>query len=257
MVVEKVDPNSPSHGDVPGTAAHAKRQADAVPDVILQAPERDEASVVEERGDGISPDIPIPTTVITKVDSKPSHGEIPGTDAFDMRKGDAKPDVIENKGDIPGKQRTCCWVLSSEPMTESDRSKLSKPRRTKPPLEDASPIAADGGFGPMDYEDSEDESVESKHDEAVENTDADAGEGFGDDFDDFEAGAENDDFGDFDEGFEHSPITTEEQAEIRPHAPSGQSLPPSTSPFVSKIPLAIKPLVALRHLHWPEYSEAD
>ena len=102
MVVEKIDPMSPSHGDVPGTAAHSKRQADAVPDVILQAPERDETSVSEDRGDGISLDIPIPTTVITKVDSKPSHGEIPGTDAFDMRKGDAKPDVIEKKGDVSG-----------------------------------------------------------------------------------------------------------------------------------------------------------
>lgn len=102
MVVEKVDPKSPSHGDVPGTAAHSKRQADAVPDVILQAPERDEASVREDRGDDISTDIPIPTTVITKVDSEPSHGEIPGTDAFDMRKGDAKPDVVEKKGDVSG-----------------------------------------------------------------------------------------------------------------------------------------------------------
>ena len=100
MVVEKVDPSSPSHGDVPGTAAHAKRQADAVPDVILQAPEHGKTSVVENQGGNISPDVPIPTTVVTRVDSNPSHGEIPGTDAFDMRKGDAKPDVVEKKGDI-------------------------------------------------------------------------------------------------------------------------------------------------------------
>ena len=100
MVVEKVDPTSPSHGDVPGTAAHAKRQADAVPDVILQAPEHGETSVVEDRGGSISSDVPIPTTVITRVDSNPSHGEIPGTDAFNMRKGDAKPDVVEKRGDI-------------------------------------------------------------------------------------------------------------------------------------------------------------
>ena len=102
MVVEKVDPTSPSHGDVPGTAAHAKRQADAVPDVILQASEHHEAPVVEDRGGSISAETPIPTTVITKVDSNPSHGEIPGTDAFDMRKGDAKPDVVEKKGDVSG-----------------------------------------------------------------------------------------------------------------------------------------------------------
>ena len=104
MVVEKVDPNSPSHGDVPGTAAHTKRQADAVPDLVLQAPQRDEASIGEDRGDRISPNIPIPTTVITRVDSEPSHGEIPGTDAFDIRKGDAKPDVVEKKSDVSGEE---------------------------------------------------------------------------------------------------------------------------------------------------------
>lgn len=104
MVVEKVDPSSPSHGDVPGTVAHSKRQADAVPDVVLQAPQHNEASVSEGRGDDISPEIPIPTTVITKVDSEPSHGEVPGTDAFNMRKGDARPDVVEKKSDVPGEQ---------------------------------------------------------------------------------------------------------------------------------------------------------
>ena len=102
MVVEKIDPASPSHGDVPGTAAHAKRQADAVPDAILRASEHGEAPVVEDQGGSITAEIPIPTTMITKVDSNPSHGEIPGTDAFDMRKGDAKPDVVEKKGDVSG-----------------------------------------------------------------------------------------------------------------------------------------------------------
>ena len=38
-VVEKVDPASQSHGEVPGTEAHAIRQADAEPDEVLQAPE--------------------------------------------------------------------------------------------------------------------------------------------------------------------------------------------------------------------------
>lgn len=45
----------------------------------------------------------IPKTVITKVDSEPTHGEVPGTDAFDMRKGDAKPDIIEKRGDVSSK----------------------------------------------------------------------------------------------------------------------------------------------------------
>lgn len=99
-VVEKVEPTSPSHGDVPGTAAYSIRSVDAVPDVILQAPDHEEASGSEPQGHGISS---IPTTKLTKVDSVPSHGEVPGTDAFDMRKGDAKPDIVEKKGDVSSK----------------------------------------------------------------------------------------------------------------------------------------------------------
>jgi len=106
MVVEKVDPTTPSHGEIPGSAAHSIRKADAVPDIILKASDDEEPFSNEDRGDGISPEIPIPKTIITKVDSNPSHGEVPGTDAFDLRKGDAKPDVVEKKGDASGKQTT-------------------------------------------------------------------------------------------------------------------------------------------------------
>lgn len=38
-VVEKVDPESPSYGEEPGTAAFDMRKADATPDVVLTAPE--------------------------------------------------------------------------------------------------------------------------------------------------------------------------------------------------------------------------
>ncbi|KAJ4322409.1 hypothetical protein N0V94_002396 [Neodidymelliopsis sp. IMI 364377] len=38
-VVEKIDPDQPSHGDVPGTLAHQQRLADAAPDIIVKAPE--------------------------------------------------------------------------------------------------------------------------------------------------------------------------------------------------------------------------
>lgn len=156
--------------------------------------------------------------------------------------------LLKRKATHQVSKERLCWVLFSEPMTESDRSKLSKPKRTNLPIEGASPIAADGGFGPMDYGESEDESVESKHDEADNDTEADAGEGFGDDFDDFEAGAENDDFGDFDEGFEQFQMSEKEPAETDLPAPSVQSLPPSTSPFVSKTCLTIRLIVAPHHL---------
>jgi hypothetical protein len=38
-IVEKIDPDQPSYGDVPGTHAHQLRLADAEPDVIVKAPE--------------------------------------------------------------------------------------------------------------------------------------------------------------------------------------------------------------------------
>ena len=38
-VIEKVNPDEPAHGDVPGTHAYKVRAADAAPDVIVQAPQ--------------------------------------------------------------------------------------------------------------------------------------------------------------------------------------------------------------------------
>ena len=102
-VVEKVDPTSPSHGDIPGTAAHSIRKADAVPDVILQASDDQRPLDSSSEGSQVSPQVPIPKTIITKVDSSPSHGEVPGTDAFNMRQEDAQPDVIEKKRDASSK----------------------------------------------------------------------------------------------------------------------------------------------------------
>lgn len=100
-VVERVDPKSLSHGDVPGTAAHSKRMADAVPDAVWDTPDHGHESGSNDDLPGAkSATVPVPRTVITRVDSKPSHGEVPGTEAFEIRKGDAKPDVLENKPDI-------------------------------------------------------------------------------------------------------------------------------------------------------------
>lgn len=109
-VVEKVDPSSPSHGDVPGTAAYEQRLADATPDVVVRAPEPGEKSPPislfpdnssEEKQK--STNVPIPETVITRVDSRPAHGEVEGTAAFDMRRQDASPDVLKQESDPTGK----------------------------------------------------------------------------------------------------------------------------------------------------------
>ena len=100
-VVDKIDPLSPSHGDVPGTAAFSIRQADAVPDEIRGIEEPHEVSdVAYDQGSQANSNIP--TTVITKVDSEPSHGEVPGTAAYDIRTQDAQPDVTEKKRDVRG-----------------------------------------------------------------------------------------------------------------------------------------------------------
>ena len=99
-VVEKVDPSTPSHGDVPGTAAHDIRKADAVPDIIMHAGERSTSSPSFESR---RTNVPIPRTIVTRVDSSPAHGEVPGTDAYRIREADATPDVIEKKKDVPSK----------------------------------------------------------------------------------------------------------------------------------------------------------
>lgn len=39
-VVEKIEPDVPSHGEVPGTAAYEMRKADADPDEIIQSPSK-------------------------------------------------------------------------------------------------------------------------------------------------------------------------------------------------------------------------
>lgn len=198
-VVEKIDPKSPSHGDVPGTTAHALRKADAVPDQIKPASSPDPESGDDEPPSSI-PDVPVPKTIITRVDSKPAHGEVPGTDAYDMRKGDAEPDILERKG-----------AVADLPTSSLSRSTRLAFGQRKDSLEGASPIAADGGFGPMAYDDVRSEDMENV--DTVEEPETD--DGFGDDFDGFEAGTGDDDFGDFDEGFEQ-PIEAEKPAPPKP-----------------------------------------
>lgn len=38
IVAEKVEPEKPAYGDVPGTAAYEMRKADAVPDEVVKSP---------------------------------------------------------------------------------------------------------------------------------------------------------------------------------------------------------------------------
>ncbi|KAG6059355.1 hypothetical protein E4U17_006439 [Claviceps sp. LM77 group G4] len=83
--VEKID-SIPSHGEVPGTEAHSQREADAQPDEIAVLGDTEEH--LEEAS------TPIPKTRVEKVDSNPSYGEVPGTEAHKQREADAQPDEI-------------------------------------------------------------------------------------------------------------------------------------------------------------------
>lgn len=67
-VVEKVEPESPSYGEVPGTAAHEMRKADAEPDEVLKAPDATRAKLEGQSQDHSqsgsptsSPSRPVPT----------------------------------------------------------------------------------------------------------------------------------------------------------------------------------------------------
>ena len=109
-VVEKIDPSSPSYGDVPGTAAYEKRLADAAPDLVLKSPisgKQAAAFPLFSDLDGVErsqpPQVPIPETVITRVDSHPVHDEVEEAAAHDMLRQDAEPDVLEHKSDPTGK----------------------------------------------------------------------------------------------------------------------------------------------------------
>ena len=101
--VEKVDPTSPSHGEIPGTFAHELRKADAVPDAIVKAGDSSQSSTRDRSAVATGNSPSIPTTIVTRVDSMPSHGEVPGTEAYKIRSSDADPDIVEKKRDVPSK----------------------------------------------------------------------------------------------------------------------------------------------------------
>lgn len=229
-VVQKVDPTSPSHGEVPGTAAHSIRQADAVPDVITRASDSTHESTLTANTHDHSNDTPIPKTQITRVDSEPSHDQVPETKADLLGKGDTTPDVVVQQF-VEGKFKPSYKIPFRERLTESglptsslSRSTLSVTTTRPPSTTGNSPIAADGGFGPMNDEDPEDESAGSN---VTTNSENEIEEGFGDDFDDFEAGAVDEDFGDFNEEFEKRGV----------EPPKSDQVP--VSPFVSRFAIRL------------------
>lgn len=103
-VVEKVDPESPSYGEVPGTEAYEKRQADAVPDVVTTASADLDSVLPPSAEDRESPDSitsnasnrSIPETRLSRVDTIPPEDELPSRPRAHQRSpSDAVPDTVE------------------------------------------------------------------------------------------------------------------------------------------------------------------
>lgn len=125
------------------------------------------------------------------------------------------------------------------PTSSLNRSTLSMTTSQPPSMRVKSPIAADGGFGPMDDEDPEGEGLES---DVNTNADNEIEEGIGEDFDDFEAGAVDEDFGDFNEEFEKPPSSKQRTNE--PASSDQAPISPFVSMFVIRIELHLSPQVS-------------
>lgn len=141
--VEKVD-EEPSHGEVPGTAAYEIRDQDAVPDQIEVIPEGSRSRSASASGERPVTPTSIPRTVVEKVDlDQPSHGDIPGTPAYEKRKADAVPDVVKKASDsdsdepspIPGS------FEASAADTPVPETLLSRVESNEDDVEEEGPVA--------------------------------------------------------------------------------------------------------------------
>ncbi|KAF2758600.1 hypothetical protein EJ05DRAFT_500121 [Pseudovirgaria hyperparasitica] len=204
---------------------------------------------------------PIPITRVERVDDQPSHGEVPGTPAYDLRTKDAVPDEVEivpdglrsrsasrvlpedrpltpggspipvtivervddepAHGEVPGTAAHELRKMDAAPDIVLKAPVTQKRDDEQPPNEFDETTVPPNGLPDGEGEDSN-EGMEEDNDD-----------GFGDDFDDFEQGEEgaDDDFGDFDDGFQdgadqqdsalHTPVQT-----ARTFAPLPSSVPP-------------------------------
>ncbi|KAB8446184.1 hypothetical protein FH972_025166 [Carpinus fangiana] len=117
--VERVD-DEPAHGETPGTAAYDQRTADAVPDELEVIPEGSK-SRTESIDSNPSEEAVVPTTIIDKVEPNvPSHGEIPDTPAYDLRKADAEPDVVRQAPEVATNQELQDDKVGEEAVADDD-----------------------------------------------------------------------------------------------------------------------------------------
>ncbi|KAL2843490.1 hypothetical protein BJY01DRAFT_248595 [Aspergillus pseudoustus] len=101
-VVEKVDPDQPSYGDVPGTEAYEKRKADAVPDVVTRTSESASRSASPARDENANMStLPIPETLLSEAESSPDQNTHSSPHAHRRRQSDALPDATETESTSP------------------------------------------------------------------------------------------------------------------------------------------------------------
>ncbi|KAJ5212265.1 uncharacterized protein N7498_003911 [Penicillium cinerascens] len=250
--VERVD-SSPQHGEVPGTAAYEMRGQDAVPDEIEVLPESAEDAQTKDTSSAGSQDRPltpgdssIPRTVVEKVNPEsPSHGEVPGTGAYEKRQADAVPDLVRTAGDLDDAQPPS-FVDDGSPETNIPDQEIPETKvsqiETMPTEEELPPHPKAHQSSPSDAMPDTLETVpdvstpeESLSQDTAEEDDDD--QEAGDEFDEFVEEQDDmgdDDFGDFDDGFQEPGDDLAEEASMGDSMTPQQPLaPPSVPPLTN------------------------
>jgi len=182
---------------------------------------------------------PIPKTRVERVDDRPAHGEVPGTEAHALREKDAQPDEIalipsdDDKSSSSASEDVPATVVEEASGSVGEHSQEFLDKRQA----DAAPdvlVGADGieksnndeMSSSLHASETETETrprrkssraarppiVGRDEDGGEESNEDDGEDAFGDDFDDFEEGNEDDeDFDDFEDGFQQPDITPQQQ----------------------------------------------
>ncbi|KAE8351452.1 hypothetical protein BDV28DRAFT_149985 [Aspergillus coremiiformis] len=254
--VEKID-DSPSHGDVPGTRAYELREHDAVPDEIEVIPEGSRSRSSSTAGQQQRPltpgGSPIPRTIVELVDvDHPSHGNIPGTHAYETHRADAVPDIVTTASDsdaksplhspesnergssegtttdidVPGTVLQRVDSLPNDTARSGPRAHQRRPSDALPDVIETVPDAPDA-LSP-----SQDSPLHQSPDEpgSPVTSENDENQMAADDFDDFaeEQDMGEDDFGDFDDGFQEpsTEVAEDEPVDRTPQLLTPPALPP-------------------------------
>ncbi|KAJ5327112.1 hypothetical protein MYU51_008395 [Penicillium brevicompactum] len=197
-MVEKVDPDQPSHGEVPGTLANEKRLADAVPDVVVKASDSEGSPTPPALGPTSSKvdvsEQDIPETRLERVETMPTGEDEeagPHPQAHQSSPSDTLPDTVETVPDVS---------LSDDPEL---------------PVQDLSLGKDTNEYD--EYDEQEDEQE------------------MGDDFDEFVEEQDDmgdDDFGDFDDGFQEPSTEDIEDPPADTTPPPQQHQAPPVPPLI-------------------------